>query len=711
MTSLYRPNITNLCLTWHVEPQNQNSMRVFVIFVMFFLFVFNQSINAQDMTVGFGYLEKGDFAQGEFFFKGILKDYPKNKTARLCYARAIGLNKQADKALECFIELKKEYPGDLEIELNYAESLLWNNMFADAKVFYTELVIKNPTNFVAHLGFANTLSNLKEYGDALKNVNKALELSVGNTGALVSRKYIKLGYAYQYVNEKKYKEAEVFYDEILADFPLDKETLMNKANMYLITKEIKKGKVVYNLLAKDNPIIALNGLSLLEHIDTKEKKALVLATQSYKLAQTTTDLTLKKQAEERYVQALIWNKKFKEAALEIEVLKTNYPNQNWVLALAATKAIYVSDFSESIVYYENILKNDTKSFDGNLGIANAHYASGEVSKAYQAAQTTLTIFKNQGDALNFIKKLEQEFSPFVEEKLSYSFDNGNNTAMASRTQLSVPLSTKWALNATFQHRKTENNVTKVGAKSNDFLFGVSYQLHPKINYTFEAGNNAANSTTVNYNQLLIHTYFKMKPMKLQDLEVGFKREMQNFNSDLIDKQIATSNYYLNYNLSTNFNFGWFTQYFFTTQTDANARHLLFTSFYYNLMASPVVKTGLNYQYIAFKNRVPNDYFSPKKFNAVEVFLETLKDEAVTQPKSWFYNANFATGYQFIEDDKQQWTYRMQAKVGYKFTDRLLANIYGLKSNIASASVAGFTFTEFGLRAKLILTSKPLFKLK
>jgi hypothetical protein len=38
--------------------------------------------------------------------------------------RAIGLNNQAEKALENFVVLKKEYPGDLEIELNYAEALL-----------------------------------------------------------------------------------------------------------------------------------------------------------------------------------------------------------------------------------------------------------------------------------------------------------------------------------------------------------------------------------------------------------------------------------------------------------------------------------------------------------------------------------------------------------------------------------------------------------
>ncbi|MBC5836941.1 tetratricopeptide repeat protein [Flavobacterium muglaense] len=673
--------------------------------------IFSLSAKAQDMTAGFSNLEKGELDQAEVFFANILKDYPQNKTARLCYARAIGLNKQAEKALDNFIVLKKEYPGDLEIELNYAEALLWNNKFDEAKIFYTTLVAKNPTNFVAHLGFANTLSNLKEYKEALFHVNKAIELSPGSAGPLVSRKYIRLGYAGQKVNEKNYKEAEAFYDEVLVDFPNDKEALMNKANLYLITKEINKGKAVYNLLGKDNPVLAMNGIALLEHIGGKEKNALKMATESLAKSASITDETLKNQTEERYVQALIWNKKYTEAATKIDELTAANPNKNWVMSLAATLAIYKSNFPESITNYENILKNDSKSFDGNLGIANAYKASGEVSKAYNAALTTLEIFKNQGDAMNFIKKLKEEFTPFIEEKLSYTFDNGNNTAVASRTLISIPLSTKWTVNTTYQHRQTQNTVTNVNAKTNDFIAGIEYKFHPKISYALDLGVSSANSNVTSYTQALIHTYFKIKPLKLQDLEVGYKREIQNFNSDLISKEIAVNNYYLNYNLSTNFNFGWFTQYFYSSQTDENKRNLLFTSFYYNFMAKPVLKGGLNYQYISYKNRVPLDYFSPKKFNAVEIFLEVLKDEQMAEVNSWYYNANLATGYQFIEDDSKQWTYRIQAKVGYKFSDRLIANLYGTRSNIASATAAGFTFNEFGLRIKWNLTGKPIFKLK
>ncbi|NHN26612.1 tetratricopeptide repeat protein [Flavobacterium jejuense] len=680
--------------------------------ITFFIFLFfTSTIYAQDMQEGFTYLEKGDFAKAETFFASILKEYPDNKTARLCYARAIGLNESPKKALEVFIQLKKEYPEDLEIKLNYAESLLWNKKYNDAKTYYTILVAENPTNFVAHLGFANTLSNLKEYENALLYVNKALNLSPENNGALVSRKYIKLGFANQKVNAKAYDEAEKLYDEILTDFPNDKETLLNKANLYLISKQIEKGKEVYQLLAPENPNIALNGLSLLAHLNEKETEALNLATESLEKSKLITDETTIKQTKERYVQALIWNRKYDLAEENIDSLLEKYPNENWVLALSATLAIYKSDFKQSIADYSNILKNDSKSFDGNLGIANAYYASGEIDKAYEAVYTTLDIFQNQNDAANFLKKLNAEHTPVLEEKVSYSFDNGDNTAYASLTKVTIPTATKWSFNTSYQYRKTDNKVTLANATTNDFTLGTTYKFHPKVSFTLNAGISNAKAVTNSYNQLLVHTYFKMKPLKLQDLEVGYKREMQNFNSDLIDKQIVSNNFYANYNISTNIKLGWFTQYFYTTQSDSNTRNLLFTSLYYNFLSKPVLKGGINYQFIAFKNQVPTDYFSPEKFNAVELFVDFLKDENIATVKSVFYNVNAATGFQYIEDNDKQWTYRVQAKLGYKFSDRLLANIYGLRSNIASATAAGFTYNEFGVRLKWLLLSKPIFKTK
>ena len=166
-----------------------------IIYISVLLLVF--SLNAQDMQKGFTYLETGNYQKAETFFKNTLKDHPDNKTARLCYGRAVGLNGNPEKAKSIFTNLLQDHPNDFEVKLNYGESLLWNKYFNEAKSYFKKLIDEDSNSFPALLSYANTLSNLKEYEDALIYVNKALEVLPGNPNALNSKKYIYLGYAYK----------------------------------------------------------------------------------------------------------------------------------------------------------------------------------------------------------------------------------------------------------------------------------------------------------------------------------------------------------------------------------------------------------------------------------------------------------------------------------------------------------------------------------
>ncbi|TGV00668.1 tetratricopeptide repeat protein [Flavivirga rizhaonensis] len=667
---------------------------------------------SQNMQEGFTYLETGKYEVAETYFKTVLKDYPKNKTAKLCYGRAVGLNGNSKEAVSIFTDLLKDYPNDFEIKLNYAESLLWNKNYHTAKNYYESLIKENDQSFPALLGYANTLSNLKIYNEALIYVDKALEISPGNQNALTSKKYMYLGYAYKNQQQQNYVEAERLLKDNLSLFKNDKETLINLANLYLITEAFDNAETIYNTIGNNetDKTIALNGLALVQHLKGKEKAALKISKEAHNTLPNINDATLKQQTQERYIQALIWNKKYKEAQTLIDELIKTKPNDNWVLALRATLNIYKSDFKKSVIDYNRILKNDKTSFDGNLGKANALKASGFYNEAYESANNTLQFYDKQKDATNFIKDLDTRFTPFLETKGSYTFDNGDNEAYAFQTNLEFPTSTKFKWLANYGYRTTSNSVTNNKATSNNFSLGLAYQLLPNITFKGTAGITLAKADTDDYTQLLTDVSFNIKPFKLQVLDIGYKRELQNFNADLLDREIVMNHFYANYNLSTNFNLGWFTQYYYTSQNDNNTRNLLFTSLYYNILSKPSLKAGLNYQYITFKNQVPAIYFSPEKFNATEVFINLIKDEVITKPKEWFYELTAATGYQFIENNEKQSTYRIQGKLGYKFCDRALLNVYGTRSNIASATAAGFTFTEIGVRFKWYLFEKPVFKL-
>ena len=121
-----------------------------------FIFMLGLSSQAQNMQEGFTNLEKGEFAKAAIFFEDILKTYPDNKTAKLCYGRAVGLSSSPEKATLLFDDLLKTYPDDFEIQLNYAECMLWNKNFIDAKPYYFGLISKHPESFPALILIQNS---------------------------------------------------------------------------------------------------------------------------------------------------------------------------------------------------------------------------------------------------------------------------------------------------------------------------------------------------------------------------------------------------------------------------------------------------------------------------------------------------------------------------------------------------------------------------
>tara|TARA_R110002050_G_scaffold74198_5_gene159322 strand:+ start:424 stop:2493 length:2070 start_codon:yes stop_codon:yes gene_type:complete len=684
------------------------------LLLFFILFSLSFTSVSQEMQEGFTYLETGKYAKAEVFFKEILKEFPTNKTARLCYGRAVGLSGNSNKALNLFTSLLKDFPTDFEVKLNYAEALLWDKKYNEAKEFYQKLVQEDAQSFPALLGYANTLSNLKEFESALIYVDKALEVLPGNANALVSKKYMRLGLASTKVTDLKYGEAEAILKENFESFENDKETLLNLANLYLISNQTEKAKETYKTIGlnPENQFTSLNGIALAFHLAEDDKLALETSESAMALLTDKTDADSIKQTKERYIQALIWNKKYKLAKNEIDTLfsETEVP-ENWMYSLRATLNVYKSDFKKSVADYNLILEKDSASFDGNLGKANVLKALGYYKEAYKSAENTLSFYEKQKDASNFIISLDKVFTPYVEATTSYSFDNGDNEANSYIATANVPLSIRLAVFGAYNFRETSNTINNLKATTNIASFGLSYQLLNNVVFRGSLGTIKSESDAAVYNQLLIESSLRIKPFKLQNLELGFRREVQNFNAELLDREIVMNNYILNYSLSTNFKLGWFSQYYFTDQSDANQRNLLFTSLYYNILAKPSLKAGVNYQYITFKDQVPTIYFSPSNFNAVEVFFNIIKTEGEAKNKALFYDLTAATGFQYIEDNERLSTYRIQGKLGYRFSERSIINLYGLQSNIASATAAGFTFTEFGLRFQWFFLKSPIYKRK
>jgi len=690
-------------------------MKIYVyIFLMVsaFMSTLISPLAAQEMTPGFELLEKGDFAEAKRFFSVVLGDYPENKTARLCYGRATGLSGNPEEAGEIFKELLLDYKDDLEIELNYAECLLWQKKYVHAKSYYSTLLQKVPENFVVNLGLANTLSNLKEYPGALSYVNKALEITPNQPNAKISKKYIQLAYAAQSSQYQNYDLAVELLHKNLELFPEDKESLRTLAEVYINQRKLDKAETVFVRLSdtKEDFTRGLLGLALVSHSRNRDLEALDYAEKALASLDSLENGKLFQQTKERYIQALIWNGKYAAAENEIELLKSKYKDQKWVLALQAMLYTYRSEFKKGIDEYENILEKDSTSFDGNLGSANAYKALDRWDIAADKARKTLEFYPNQKDASMFLRNIQRDFAPTLDLKVNHTRDNGKNVANGKEIKLGLPLSLRLSFLAQGKLRNTQNDQLEEAADSKQFLAGAKFKLFPHVYLKAMGGILQATTNTSSNEQFLADFSINAKPSSLQWLSMGYKRELQDFNTSLIEENILQEHFYLNYTLATNFKLGSYHQLFYTKQSDGNNRKLYFTSLYYNIAKNPFAKAGLNYQYISFDQRVPEIYFSPETFHAVEFFIDSVKEELSARKKEWYYTATAATGFQFIDGAEKQWTYRLKFKLGYVIHEQLLVHAYAERSNIASATAAGFTFTDLGIGCKWYVGGKPIFKL-
>ncbi|WP_298952542.1 tetratricopeptide repeat protein [uncultured Nonlabens sp.] len=667
---------------------------------LFLILLISTLCYGQDMKAGFGFLETGKYTEAQTFFKEVLNDYPTNKTARLCYGRALGLNGHTTAAKELFTDLKATYPTDFEILLNYAESLLWNKDFNEAKCMYKDLVKKDSTSFPATLGYANTLSNLKEYNAALLYVNKALDILPGNQNAVVSKKYMRLGKASQSLTAQDYPTSISLLEENLVDFPNDTDSMGALANVYITTSNFEKANHIYNKI--EDRSNALVGLSLVAHLDSKNKKALQFAKEATTLANT--DSLKIMTTQERYIQALIWNGKYKNAALAIDSLTNLLGSSNRINALSASMSMYTGKINKGIAYYRTILEKDSTSFSGNLGIANAYRGQGNLKKAYAYAQKTLEYYPEQKDAKSLIAAIDNSLSPTVNTNVAYTRDNGDNEAYGASINATVPFSDRFTASFNYSYRTTENMTLGNMANNTNISLGTKYRIKNNTWVESTLGFTEANADVNSYTDVNGSLFLKTRPFALQNLEIGYSRTLQNFNAALIDEKIFLNNYMLNYNMGTTFNLGWYTGLTHTQQTDGNSRNLLFTSLYYTFTKAPAIKAGLNYQYLSYKQQIPNQYFSPSIYQAAEAFIDLNGNSG-----KWTYLANVAGGYQFVEQDEATTLLRAEVKLIYSFSPRLQAGAYGKYSNIASATATGFEFTEVGCTIRLQVTKGKLFK--
>ena len=675
--------------------------------ILIIILLFRGFVNfAQDeLTSGFKMLETGKFAEGATFFKHYLdtKD-AKNKTALLCYGRGIGLSGNVPEAKQVFSNLLERFPSDFEISLNAAEAFMWAKEYKDAKSAYEKLLLIKPDDFATNLGYANALASLFDYKKALTFANKAVLIDPKNENAKVSRKYARLGLADQYSKNQQYLPAGTLLEDILRDFPNDKEALSAKAQLKIVLEKYDEAEKLYKSLigiTKGQTDIYLS-LSYLSFLQKDSKLAMAYALKAVESTKKQPDNKLK--AYLGKVMAFGWDEKFTPAFKLLDSLERVFPaNKNDILVKRATLNTWNKEYAFSADIFKKVLQNVPSSFDANLGCADALFAQELDIESKKYVIKTLDYYPNQKDAKDFLVKLSLRHSPSITTHNFISSDKGGNASKNFQLGLAFDVASSFRVLLNYKARMAENSLENNSAKTDNLGAGFRWRVKPMWLMTTGVSVALLSSKTNSKAHVLYDFANEFNLTKSQTLELRYQTDIQNFTAGLIDNNLSFQNFIATYNLNTPLKIGLYSQYYFTKNSDGNSRNLLFASLYYNIKAAPVMKAGINFNTMSFQKQVPTIYFSPSQFNSFEAFglIENLE-----VPKQKFlYQLSLVGGYQKIEKNDFQSTYRVTAALGYRPKNYFEALIYMMNSNSATSSVVGYSYSETGIKGRLILLRK------
>lgn len=652
------------------------------------------------MDEGFEFLESGKFVEAKSFFGTILNEYPENKTANLCYGRAIGLSGDPEKAIEIFSELLDVYQGDQEIRMNLAEAHLWKKDPKQAIPIYQSLLIKSPENFGINLGIANSYSMDRSYKPAHRWILSALRIEPENLQAQVSAKYIRLGYANELASQyQSYDSAVQLIHQNLEIQASDQESLALLANIYIIAKNYPKADSLYRSLK--NPTSALVGQSTTLHLLGKDKEALVKAEELLSLANE--EETSK--ANFHYISALLWNKKIQEADQFLDSVRT-ISNQAEVLAKEAEIAMYEADFKKGAERYGEYLKDFPNSFNGNMGKANALHALGMDNKSYEIAYHAKLLFPGQQDVQGFLNKLDEKHSPKVENSYFYGQSSDQSTVQGWTVNGTANPTPLLSLKGNFTSKRYSPPGEGEFTESESIILSGQQQINDRIKINASIGRIKLiipNETeTPVRGDIDLDTDIWVN--KNQKVNLGYATQVQDFNAALANQNLKTQHFFIKNSMFWNrHDVGWYTELYQSYFSDSNRRNLLFSSIYKSLPKKKITyKAGLNLLLMKFQESNPSEYYSPLSFTKGEVFGGlTFANE-----KSLTIAFDVAAGLQ-VAETVSQGNWRSQASIT-KSIGRLHLYLKGLYTTISEIQGSGFSYTEARVGFQYRLALKPLF---
>ncbi len=651
---------------------------------------------SQEMSAGFTMLEKGAFEEANVFFKHILSDYPNNKTARICQARAIGLSENPQEAVRLFIELATDYPDDLEIDLNLAESYMWSKLPEKAQKKYASILVDHPDNFTANLGYANALSASNRTFEAAKVIETALDIDPQNRNALISRKFILLKLAYESRLASHFELAERVLKQLDDWYPEDAQIIQNLAELYLVKKDYNKAEKYYTRLQKIAPFEGHTGRAYLQSLALNHKAGIIQADSALLYAPKLEDIP---NAAMMKAQMLAQQGKSKQAISYANTLYNTYPNTTNSQLLKARLGLILKEENASLALLKDLDTKMPETFDIKMALVDAYRSTKNPAAALDQINEALLIDGNNQDVVDLQKALKANFQTDVLIDAYVSEDGGGFFARGLSLGAERYLHNKHRAKVQYKARYTNQSENNVPAIQQAIGFFDQWYFSQKSNLAMGVELYSSSPVEGPNISFLPSLTWEQRIAKYHFLSPSFKRSIMDYNADLIIARIILNRIGLNYGYVHPGHIGIYIASEYASINDDNHRRLIYTAVYKDIVNKPLVRLGVNYNYYSYETQRPQFYFSPASFHSVGGFVEINNIDLTT--KGLIYKATVGSGAQWIEDDNIQLTRRIEVSFGYKFNASSSILLAYQNNNAAQATNSGaYEFQIASLKAQI-----------
>lgn len=571
--------------------------------------------------------------------ENILRDKPKNFTARFLLAQAFQYGNEPKKAISILEELaQEEIPGKsagvMKDELNYLliEALISGKNYKMAELALEERIAANPQDIKARIYLGQVClysGNYKRSEEIFKDILK------GNPDNFEANLHLADAFAYS----GNFKEAELLYRKALGQ------------KYDLKVKERLADVLSWNMKYDE-------ALRLYDEMLAKKED---------------TGLRLKK------ARVLGWQGKYGKSLNEYKhILKAAY-DKNVELEMHAKKFYWDNRIKNAISSYEKLILVEPQNLDAAFDLSQIYSYQSMWPQAMDSYRQILDVSPNHFRAREGLEKakliskhllLSPAYEYYRAESPSRDTDIRRQSFI---NEFNRPLTTGLAFSGAY--KLTFRSFSDYGdILENEGKLKLTYinnpNWHAAAYYDFAVYNKDINT---------VHTFganYGMRTFDYGMFDFSYDRERLENNSRVIIGRFYSDNYKERWTIDVNKNLKVGFDYLFANYSDSNYKHEPgFDVLYYFSFEPKRLTLKYRYFYKTFKNTV-TDYFSPKNFSTNSLALDWrhyLNKEEV------FFGANnlyYDLGYEASVDSTDIVGHKFSGELGWDINKRLNISIKG-----------------------------------